>query len=192
MSSEYLLLASASPRRAALLDQIGVRYCVRAVSVCEDPLPDEDAPALARRLALVKARKAWDETGGTTHVLAADTVVALDNSLLGKPAGRAEALDMLARLSGRAHDVHTAVALIGPAGAQVELSSTRVTMRATTPAERAAYWATGEPADKAGAYAIQGRAAVFVERLDGSYSGVMGLPLFETARLLRSAGLEVS
>jgi septum formation protein len=191
VKSAPIVLASASPRRAALLDQIGVPYRVHAVAIPEEPRPGEAAPALARRLALAKAQQAWDETGQAAIVLAADTVVALDGLLLGKPADRAEAVEMLGRLSGRTHDVFTAVALLAAAEARVEISATRVTMRATTPQERAAYWETGEPADKAGAYGIQGLAAVFVERLDGSYSGVMGLPLFETARLLRAAGLAV-
>ena len=189
MKSEHpIILASASPRRAALLTQIGVTFRVHTVTLSEDPLLGETPADLARRLALAKARRAWAETGSGAPVLAADTVVALDGVSLGKPAGRADAMDMLERLSGRTHDVYTAVALIARGGEQLTLSASRVTMRSTTAAERAAYWETGEPADKAGAYGVQGRAAAFISRLEGSYSGVMGLPLYETAEMLRSAG----
>jgi septum formation protein len=188
---EHLILASASPRRAALLTQIGVTFRVYTVSLSEDPLPGETPADLARRLALAKARQAWVETGSGAPVLAADTVVALDGVSLGKPADRAGAMDMLERLSGRTHDVYTAVALIARGEEQLALSASRVTMRSTTAAERAAYWATGEPADKAGAYGVQGRAAAFISLLEGSYSGVMGLPLYETAEMLRSAGWTV-
>jgi septum formation protein len=188
---EELILASASPRRAALLTQIGVGFRVHAVSLAEDPLPGETPAELARRLALAKARQAWGETGAAAPVLAADTVVALDGVSLGKPAGRAEAMEMLERLSGRTHDVYTAVALIAGGRERTALSASRVTVRSTSAGERAAYWATGEPADKAGAYAVQGRAAAFISRIEGSYSGVMGLPLYETAEMLRSAGWTV-
>jgi septum formation protein len=191
VKGQPLYLASASPRRAALLDQIGVTYRLYPVTVSEEPLPGEDAAALCRRLALAKARRAAAELGPEALVLGADTVVALDGALLGKPADRDEALAMVERLSGRTHEVFTAVALVGPGGEQVSVSVSRVTLRATSPAERAAYWATGEPADKAGAYAIQGRAAAFITRLEGSYSGVMGLPLCEVAEMLRSAGWPV-
>lgn len=191
MTNEPLHLASASPRRAALLDQLGVRYVVHPVSVPEDPLPGEAAPALAERLALAKGRAARAELGPDALVLAADTVVTLDGALLGKPQDRDEGLAMLERLSGRTHEVCTAVALLGPHGELCRVDRTRVTMRATTAAERAAYWDTGEPADKAGAYAIQGLGAVFVTRIEGSYSGVMGLPLHDTAEMLRSAGRPV-
>jgi len=191
VSTGHLYLASASPRRAALLEQIGVKYRVHAVALPETPLAGEGPSELARRLALAKARQAWTETRGEAPVLAADTVVALDGASLGKPSDGKEALDMLERLSGRTHEVHTAVALITRTGAQLELSTSRVTMRVTTPEERAAYWATGEPADKAGAYGVQGLAAAFISRIEGSYSGVMGLPLFETAEMLRSAGWAV-
>ena len=188
MKPAFIYLASASPRRAALLDQIGVRHKIHAVAVGEDPEPGEPPADLARRLALAKARQAWTETGATAPVLAADTVVALGGACLGKPADRAEGLGMLERLSGTTHEVYTAIALIAAGNEQLALSVSRVTMRATSPEERAAYWATGEPADKAGSYAIQGHAAAFISRVEGSYSGVMGLPLFETAEMLRSAG----
>jgi nucleoside triphosphate pyrophosphatase len=156
--------------------------------VDEQPLSGEAAPALARRLALAKARRGWRETGGSAPVLGADTVVVVDGEVLGKPAGRAQGLAMLERLSGRTHSVLSAVALVTSSATLVALSTSRVRMRATSVAERAAYWATGEPADKAGGYAVQGRAAAFIAHLEGSYSGVMGLPLFESAEMLRSVG----
>jgi septum formation protein len=188
VSEAFIYLASASPRRAALLDQIGVRYRVHAVAVPEEPLAGEAAPDLARRLALAKVRRAREEVGGAALVLAADTVVTLDGEILGKPDDRAQGLAMLERLSGRTHAVCTAVALAGAGREQLRTSISQVTMRTTSEAERAAYWATGEPRGKAGGYAIQGRAAVFITHLEGSYSGVMGLPLHETAEMLRSAG----
>jgi septum formation protein len=187
----FIYLASASPRRAALLDQIGVSHRIHAVVVAEDPEPGEIPADLARRLAVAKARQAWTETRGDAPVLAADTVVALGDACLGKPADRPEAMRMLERLSGTTHEVYTAIALIAGGNEQLALSVSRVTMRPTSPEERAAYWATGEAADKAGGYAIQGRAAAFISRVEGSYSGVMGLPLFETAEMLRSAGWAV-
>jgi septum formation protein len=188
---DVLILASASPRRAELLARLGVTFRVHAVSLSEEPLPGEAPPDLACRLALAKAREAAAEVGPETPVLGADTVVALDGRSLGKPGGRAEALDMLERLSGRTHDVYTAVALVAGGRERLALSASRDTMRGTTADERAAYWASGEPADKAGAYAVQGLAAAFISRLEGSYSGVMGLPLYETAEMLRSAGWSV-
>jgi septum formation protein len=122
-------------------------------------------------------------------VLAADTAVVVDDAVFGKPADPGQALEMLEALSGRSHLVLTAVALYVDGAAAELLSSSEVRFRATTHAERLAYCATGEPLDKAGAYAIQGRGALFVERLDGSYSGVVGLPLHETAMLLSRFGL---
>jgi septum formation protein len=186
-----IVLASASPRRRELLAQLGVPHEVLAVEVDETPLPGEQPAALARRLARAKAVAGRDRAGGPRPVLGSDTVVAVEARIFGKPADRDDALAMLAALSGREHRVLTAVALAlpGPAGAVMEaLSDTLVRMRAITPAEAAAYWDTGEPAGKAGAYAIQGLGAVFIEHIHGSYSGVMGLPLYETARLLQSAG----
>ena len=122
-------------------------------------------------------------------MLAADTAVVLADSILGKPRDRSEALAMLGRLSGRMHEVFTAVALRTARGLESRLSASRVRLRELKPDEIESYWDTGEPSDKAGAYAIQGRAAVFIETLEGSYSGVMGLPLFETAELLARAGI---
>jgi len=127
--------------------------------------------------------------GELLPVLAADTTVVIDSQLLGKPADEADAIAMLQRLSGRTHQVLTAVALATAGAARLRLSESAVRFRTLTAAECRAYWASGEPRDKAGAYAIQGRGAVFVEHLSGSYSGVVGLPLFETAQLLGAAGI---
>lgn len=122
-------------------------------------------------------------------MLAADTAVVLGDSILGKPRDRADALAMLEKLSARTHEVLTAVAVRSSRGLEARLSASRVTFRALRPGESESYWDTGEPRDKAGAYAIQGRAAVFVESLEGSYTGVMGLPLLETTELLAQAGI---
>jgi len=184
-----VVLASASPRRRELLGQLGVSHEVRAVEVDETPLQGESPAALAQRLAEAKARAGRVGSGGARPVFGSDTVVAVDGSILGKPVDRGDALGMLATLSGREHRVFTAVALAMPgADGRVlnALSETVVHMRNITPAEAAAYWETGEPVGKAGAYAIQGLGAVFIERIHGSYSGVMGLPLYETALLLQS------
>ncbi|QKT03095.1 septum formation inhibitor Maf [Ectothiorhodospiraceae bacterium 2226] len=186
-------LASNSPRRRELLVQIGVRFHVLAVEVDERARAGERPEALVARLALAKARAgmALLPAGERRPVLGADTLVAVDGEVLGKPRDEAQGLDMLARLSGRTHRVLSAVALAGHAGEGVRVSENAVTFRPLTPEERVAYWQSGEPADKAGAYAIQGKAALFVTRLEGSYSGVMGLPLFETGELLRGAGLRL-
>lgn len=184
-----IVLASASPRRAELLSQIGIRFEQCPVSVDERPLPAETPPALAVRLARTKAAAAARRDG--LPALGSDTVVAIDDQPLGKPRDRSDALAMLARLSGRTHRVYTGVSLARGDRCEDALAVSAVTMRRIGPEEAAAYWASGECADKAGAYAIQGLGAVFVEHLAGSYSAVMGLPLFETAELLRRAGIEV-
>ena len=191
MASKTLYLASASPRRRELLDQIGVEYEARPVQVDESRQPREPPRDYVTRLARAKAETAWTLFGpAAAHaVLAADTAVALADSILGKPRDRSEALAMLGRLSGRMHEVFTAVALRTARGLESRLSASRVRLRELKPDEIESYWDTGEPSDKAGAYAIQGRAAVFIETLEGSYSGVMGLPLFETAELLARAGI---
>lgn len=186
-----IYLASSSPRRQALLEQIGVRYHVVPVEVDESWDGREMPEDYVRRLALLKARAARRVVAGKTlPVLAADTAVVLDEQILCKPKNREEALSMLERLSGRHHQVLTAVALLNEQEA-VRISISTVTFAATTPAQRAAYVASGEADDKAGAYGIQGRAAAFIERIEGSYSGVMGLPLFETTELLRRCDIEV-
>jgi septum formation protein len=188
----HVYLASASPRRRELLLQIGVTCQVLPVDLDESPEPGESAEHYVGRLALDKARAALTLLGKAerTLILAADTAVVIGADILGKPRDAADAAAMLRRLSGGEHRVLSGVALIGADGRETSaLSESRVRMRRIFDAEIAAYWATGEPADKAGGYAIQGHAAVFVEALSGSYSGVMGLPLFETAALLAAAGV---
>lgn len=191
MRKDFVYLASASPRRSELLRQIGVQFQIRPAAISEEPLPAETPEAYVIRLAAAKARAVTAGLRGSEQapVLAADTAVVLGREILGKPADVGEAAAMLERLSGRSHRVLTAVAL--DCGGQVESrhSDSEVRFRATTAAERLAYCATGEPLDKAGGYGIQGHAAVFVESLQGSYSGVVGLPLFETAALLARAGV---
>ena len=184
-----LLLASASPRRSALLTQIGVAHRVRAIGIDETPRPAEDPVALVRRLAAAKAAAGLPLAAGLP-VLGADTEVVLDGRVFGKPRDAADCEAMLLALAGREHRVLSAVALATDGGAVRGLvSESRVRLRAITPAEARAYWQTGEPRDKAGGYAIQGLAAVFISELAGSFSGVMGLPLYETAQLLGEAGI---
>jgi septum formation protein len=190
-----LLLASGSPRRRALLAQIGVPHAVVLPGIEELRLAGEGAGECVLRLALAKARaghalaQARAAEPGALPVLGADTAVVLGDDMLGKPVDRADALAMLARLSGATHRVLTAVALVHAGGEAVRLCESRVRFRVLTAAECAAYWESGEPRDKAGAYAVQGLGAVFISALEGSYSGVMGLPLYETAEILDAAGV---
>jgi len=194
-----LVLASASPRRRELLWQLGVAHRVAVADLHEHRFEREPAAACVQRLALAKAMKIWQaapapdastaRAAPVLPVLGADTAVVIDGEMLGKPSDRDVAMRMLARLSGRTHLVLTAVALIGPRGSAQRLSQSEVSLRVLAEAEIAAYWDSGEPRDKAGGYAIQGLGAAFVSELRGSYSGVMGLPLFETAALLDAAGV---
>ena len=189
MGKDFVYLASASPRRSELLRQIGVRFAVRVAAISEAQTSGETPEAYVARLAAAKAEAVWAAVAGSQPVLGADTAVVLDGEILGKPETAAEAAAMLERLSGRAHRVLTAVAVRHAGGLETRLSDSEVRFRATTAAERLAYCATEEPFDKAGGYGIQGYAAVFVEELKGSYSGVVGLPLFETAALLTRCGI---
>jgi septum formation protein len=184
-----LCLASASPRRRELLSQIGVSHIVAGADIDESVLPGETPRAYVIRLARAKAL-AIQRAGQQLPVLAADTTVVVDGKIFGKPRDRAQGVYMLGELAGRAHEVLTAVALANSHGVSERLSSSTVRFRQISPEECVAYWETGEPRDKAGGYAIQGLGAVFVESLSGSYSGVMGLPLFETGELLQAAGIE--
>ncbi|MBO0615200.1 MAG: septum formation inhibitor Maf [Pseudomonadota bacterium] len=191
MHAPQLILASASPRRRELLAQIGIRFVVQTADVDETPLPDETPEALVKRLAILKAETvSLRLRSGNLPVLGSDTIGILNGELLVKPRDLVDAQQMLRKMSGQSHDILTAVALTTPAGTRVKVSRSIVTFRTITDAEILAYWASGEPHDKAGAYAIQGLGAVFIEKLAGSYSGVMGLPLFETAQLLATAGIE--
>src|SRR5262245_49169466 len=190
MKKDFVYLASASPRRSELLRQIGVPFQVKVAAIPEEPHERERPEDYVVRLAVAKSEMIWAAAVGDTRpVLAADTAVVLDGELLGKPETEAEALRMLERLSGRSHRVLTAVALRYAAGLETRLSESEVRFRATTAAELLNYCRTGEPFDKAGGYGIQGHAAVFVEELRGSYSGVVGLPLFETTALLARCGI---
>lgn len=198
----FVYLASQSPRRQELLQQLGVRFELLL------PRPDEDAEALEATLegeaadayvvrvceAKAEAARLRLERGGhaAAPVLVADTTVTIDGAILGKPADADDALAMLARLAGREHEVLTAVTVIDAGGALLPtaLSRSRVRFAASTAEALARYVSSGEPFGKAGAYGIQGRAAEFIEHIEGSYSGIMGLPLYETAALLRTARLD--
>jgi len=184
-----LCLASASPRRRELLAQIRVPHEIEPADVDEQRLPGEPAREYVLRLAREKAVRVSARRPSGQPVLAADTAVVLEETVFGKPRDQREASEMLAALGGRTHQVLTAVALASGGAVATALSVSTVRLRVLTAAEQTAYWLSGEPRDKAGAYAIQGLGAVFVEHLSGSYSGVVGLPLFETAQLLEAAGI---
>jgi septum formation protein len=185
-----IILASASPRRKELLDQIGVRYTVYAVDIDETPLINESPLAYVQRVAAEKSAACVVKLQTEQLVLAADTAVVLGNVIMGKPKDEADALAMLRQLSGKTHQVYSAISLRGQEHTQA-VSITDVTFKALTEQEIFAYWHSGEPLDKAGAYAIQGKGSVFVTAINGSFSGVVGLPLFETAQLLRQQGIIV-
>ena len=191
MTANFVYLASGSPRRRELLAQIGVPFQVLDVTVDEARLPREAPDAYVVRLARQKADAGWRARPLRTPspVLAADTTVVLDGEILGKPNDRSDGEQMLRALGGRTHEVLTAVAVATLQGLISRTSRSEVTFRTISGAEAHDYWATGEPRDKAGGYAIQGGAAIFVADLKGSYSGVMGLPLFETSELLEQAGV---
>jgi len=184
-----LHLASSSPRRKEILAALGLTFTSGGVDVDERRLEGESAETMVVRLAEAKARAV--EIDELAIVLGADTAVVLGDEVFGKPESREAALKTLARLSGNTHRVLTGVALYSAHGVRTALSSTEVRFREIGPDEALAYWQSGEPCDKAGAYAIQGLGGVFVEAISGSYSGVVGLPVFETARMLREAGLRV-
>jgi septum formation protein len=186
-----LRLASASPRRRQLLDLIGVQHVVTPADIDETPHAAEPADHYVMRLAREKASAVW-KVQRDLPVLGADTTVVIDERILGKPESEADALDMLRKLSGRTHVVHTGIALRAPDGREfMGISSTNVQFAHLTEMQMRSYWAAGEPQGKAGAYAIQGLGAVFVSNISGSYTGVMGLPLYETAEMLRAAGVPV-
>ena len=188
-SRPLLHLASASPRRAQILAALGLVFTASGADVSEQRGDGEAADTMVLRLASAKASAA--RLTHTEPVLAADTAVVVDGDVFGKPRDQDEALAMLARLSGRSHVVVTGVALHWDQTARTALSVSTVTFRDIGPDEAVAYWQSGEPCDKAGAYAIQGRGGAFVAVLRGSYSGVVGLPVFETAELLAAAGIDV-
>jgi septum formation protein len=191
MTYDTIILASASERRSRLLAQIGVRHETRAMDLDESQRDGEAPRDYVLRLAREKASAAVHAQGAGAGrpVLAADTAVVLDGRVYGKPADEDECVAILTALAGRTHEVLTGIALARAGAVQTAFSATRVSFRAIDAAECRRYWASGEPAGKAGAYAIQGLGAVFVSRIEGSHSGVMGLPLFETATLLDAAGV---
>jgi len=184
-----IYLASASPRRRELLCQLDIEFEAMPSDLVEVPLPDESPSQYVVRVALDKARhvaRALAARGRSpAPVLGADTEVVLDGEILGKPVDAKHGQAMLKRLAGRTHEVLSAIALIAGGRERTALARSRVTFAPLTDAEIAAYWASGEPADKAGGYAIQGRAAAFITHIEGSYSGIVGLPLHELDRLLR-------
>jgi septum formation protein len=183
-----LILASASPRRRDLLGQLGLRFEVSAADIDETPHPGEPAPDYVLRLAREKGRAVATRNPGA-WVLAADTTVVLGSELMGKPRDAAEARQMLGRLSGKTHEVMTGVALAGPTAEHSTVVRSRVTFRALSAEEIAWYAGTGEPLDKAGSYAIQGKGGFLVASAEGSPTNIIGLPLGETLELLARAGL---
>lgn len=184
-------LASASPRRREILTAIGVEHTFAGVDIDETPLPGEPAADLVLRLASGKAMAAVARGRDEPVILGADTVVSLDGQAFGKPGSKDEALHMLSCLSGRVHTVQTAVALLAGGRKMSAVSACDVRFRDIHADEALAYWQTGEPIGKAGGYAIQGRGGIFVESISGSFSCIVGLPVFETACLLARAGVGI-
>ncbi|MCF6323005.1 MAG: Maf-like protein [Gammaproteobacteria bacterium] len=192
MKNALIYLVSQSPRRRELLYQIGVEHEVLVADIDETPSVGEVAELYVTRMALEKARAGRASLSVIDKpLLAADTSVVVDDEILGKPLDEADACAMLQRLAGRTHRVISAVALVDEAIEVSRLSVSHVAFRDINDEEIRAYWRSGEPADKAGGYGIQGAGACFIERLEGSYSGVMGLPLFETAALMRDFGIQL-
>jgi septum formation protein len=185
-----IILASASPRRSELLKQIGISHRIMAVDINETPLANESPLAYVERVAAEKSAACQVLLNDNLPVLSADTSVICDGEIMGKPLDLDHAISMLSRLSGRSHQVYSAVSLRGDQHWQA-LSISEVKFKTLSTDEIIAYWQTGEPCDKAGAYAIQGLASTFIESITGSFSGVMGLPLYETAQLLAKQGIKV-
>jgi septum formation protein len=186
-----IVLASASPRRAELLQQIGLDFDVAPSDIDESVHVGESVVDYVQRMAASKAAVARQQHQSEDIIIAADTTVAIDNTILGKPDDEAHCLEMLARLSGRIHMVHTAVVVSQLDYVGKALSSSEVSFRHIDVAEAKNYWLTGEPKDKAGSYAIQGKGATFVDKITGSYSGVVGLPLYELTQLLRDTDVSI-
>jgi septum formation protein len=184
----HLVLASASPRRQALLAQINITPIIHSIGLDETPLPNEEPKDYVRRMAAEKSALCATIMATDLPVLAADTAVILGDRILGKPKNEQDGIAMLVALSGCTHQVYSATSLRGKQHWQA-LSVTEVTFRLLSQVEINAYWQTGEPVDKAGSYAIQGLGSIFVSSVNGSFSGVVGLPLFETAELLAKEGI---
>ncbi|MCH8099187.1 MAG: septum formation inhibitor Maf [Proteobacteria bacterium] len=189
--SPVLQLASTSPRRQEILRSLGLTFTVIAVEIDESRLEGETPQQMVLRLAANKAAAAAAVSEDSQLVIGADTLVVLGDRVLGKPRGMDDAVEMLMKLSGRSHTVLTGVALWSSTGITSALSQTEVRFREIGRDEARAYWHSGEPCDKAGSYAIQGRGGTFVAAISGSYSGVVGLPVYELAELLGNAGIEV-
>jgi septum formation protein len=191
MTAAQIILASASPRRRELLAQIGISAKVQAVDIDESKKYNESVLAYVERLAREKAERGFKVINNPEKlpVLGSDTIVEIEGEILGKPENREHAAETLKRLSGQKHNVHTAVAIVTGDKTYFSISSTAVQFKTLPLAQIEQYVASGEADDKAGAYAIQGLAAQFVKNINGSYSGVMGLPLFETIELLELCGI---
>ncbi len=189
-SKPQIILASSSPRRRELLDQIQVSYEVLAVNIDESHIPGEVAEHFVKRLAAEKAQAGYHQKPHSL-TLGSDTIVVIGSNILGKPENKAQAVEMLSLLSGNTHQVMTAVAVHSKQYKACVLSISEVEFAELTDQQIDAYWETGEPKDKAGAYGVQGIAAQFIKKINGSYSGIMGLPLFETAQLLKESGIKL-
>ena len=186
-----LILASQSPRRAELLNQLQVSFTSCVVDIDESPIPEEEPDVYVSRLAVQKARAGQSRSPQGSVVLGSDTIVVVDGKILGKPRDQEESQLMLNLLSDRTHQVCTAVTVMCEDRVLSSLVKTQVTFKALSDQEIEWYWNTGEPADKAGSYGIQGLGGRFVKRIEGSYSAVVGLPLFETGELLSEMGISV-
>jgi len=203
MSQPRLYLASRSPRRRLLIEQLGIGYQVLNVQIDEQPQANEHGNDFVARLALEKARAGWKQVaGGSVPVVGADTCIVLNNDIIGKPQSKDQCIHLLQQYSGATHSVLTGVAMVGPSKdvknedkvtvkvlEQVRVSASSVTFRVLTAEECENYWLSGEPLDKAGGYAIQGKGAAFIKTIHGSYSGIMGLPLCELTELIAVFGL---
>lgn len=190
-----IYLASRSPRRAELLQQIGIEFIILPSDIDETPLLNEQSDTYVLRLAVEKAKFCYEtlicQSATILPVLAADTSVSIDGKIIGKPQDDDDAFQILSSMSGRLHEVHTGIALATQEGVQVAISSTKVEMATLTDEMILAYIATGESRDKAGAYGIQGLGGALIKCKVGSYSGVMGLPIYETTQLLRKVGIRI-
>lgn len=186
-----LILASGSPRRRELMERMGLTFSVQAADVDETLVPGLTAREQVVRLSRIKAQAVAETAGEGAVIVAADTVVVLDGIILGKPKDRQDAKKMLRAFSGRSHHVLTGMTVLGPGGMECHCEGTEVYFRPLSQGEIDAYIATGEPMDKAGAYGIQGYAALFVEKLAGDYYNVMGLPVCALGQMLRRAGVPV-
>ena len=179
-----IILASASPRRGALLEQIGIAYQSYPVDIDESPHQGESAKTLVQRLAVEKAQAAYQQLKTDLPILGSDTLGLLDGDILVKPRNFEHARSMLRSMSGTTHTIMTAIAIMHQGKLKTALNTNKVTFCSITDEQIKTYWETGEPQDKAGAYAIQGKGAIFVKHIEGSYSGIMGLPLYDVDRLL--------